>query len=440
MAGTADMKRILIVSPYFPPSMLAGAHRARHLAKYLPAAGWRPIVLCVDERFHDETLDPGLATLLPAALEIVKVGALPARLTNVAGIRDLGLRAFYRLKAAAREILDAESVDAVLITGSPYYPMLLSGWLKRQYGTPVVLDFQDPWVSAFGAAQPRLSKGGLAHWLATRLEPRALRHADFVTSVSDVQNAEMASRYSWLDAGKMAAIPIGGDADDYTALQTLHDRNRRQLLDPGYINFSYVGTFLPRSSVTARMLFEALAELRRASPDLSRRLRFNFVGTSNHPDDTATYRFRPLAEAAGVGDLVVETPQRIPYLDALDVLSNSSVVLLLGSDEPHYTASKIYPGLLSGRPFLSLFHSASSAHRILAEAGGGRALSFATQEEFDALKPALVAAIRDLATAPDAGKAHPRSIAPYSARAVAGRFAEIFNAVVRERSLSCTSR
>ena len=81
----------------------------------------------------------------------------------------------------------------------------------------------------------------------------------------------------------------------------------------------------------ARALFAALAELRRIAPECAARLRFNFVGTSNHPDDTSTYRFRPIAEAAGVGDLVVETPQRIPYLDALDVLANSNVILLLGS-------------------------------------------------------------------------------------------------------------
>jgi Glycosyl transferase 4-like domain len=430
------MKRVLIVSPYFPPSTLAGVHRARHLAKHLPAAGWQPIVLCVHERFHEETIDPELATLLPRGLEIVKTRALQFQLTRPVGIGDLSLRAFYHLKSSISAILGTRSVDAVLITGAPYYPMLLSGWLKRRYGKPVILDFQDPWVSAYGAAQPRFSKGGLAHWLATQLEPRTLRSADFVTSVSDGQNGEMALRYSWLDAGKMAAIPIGGDPDDYLALRT---RGGRRPLDPGYIHFSYVGTFLPRSAATARILFAAIAELRQATPELAARLRFNFVGTSNQPDNKTSYRFRPLAEAAGVGDLVVETPQRIPYLDALDVLASSNVVLLLGSDEPHYTASKIYPGLMSGRPYLSLFHSASSAHRILEEAGGGRALSFAGPEELEAMKPRLVAAIRDLATAPDAaGKAHQEAITQYSARAVAGRFADIFDAVVSQRPLTCT--
>ena len=54
------MPNALIISPYFPPSTLAGVHRARHLAKYLPGAGWHPIVLCVDEAHHEQRLDPDL--------------------------------------------------------------------------------------------------------------------------------------------------------------------------------------------------------------------------------------------------------------------------------------------------------------------------------------------------------------------------------------------
>ena len=424
------MKRVLIVSPYFPPSTLAGVHRARLLAKHLPAAGWQPTVLCVDEAYHAETIDVELAKLLPADLDVVKTKALPVRLTRLVGVGDLSLRAFYYLKASLRRTLDSRPIDVVFITGSPFYSMLLSAWLKQQYGKPIVLDFQDPWVSGYGAAQSPLSKGGVAHRLATRLEPRALRHADFVTSVSDAQNAELARRYSWLDADKMVAIPIGGDADDYAQLRKRPQSGLRRTLKPGYVHFSYVGTFLPRSEVTARALFAAIALLRAKAPDLAARLRFNFIGSSNQPDDTTTYRFRPLAEAAGVADLMSETPQRVPFFDALDILANSDAILLIGSDEPHYTASKIYPGLMSGRPFLSLFLGSSSAHRILVEAGGGYAFSFTTPDDLANLQGQIAAAIRDLATAPDAvGKPRREAIAPYTAPAIARRFADVFAAV-----------
>ena len=82
----------IIVSPYFPPSTLAGTHRARHLAKHLPAAGWTPVVVTVDEAYH-ERADHSLAALVPASVEVVKVLALSARLCRPLGLGDIGLRA-----------------------------------------------------------------------------------------------------------------------------------------------------------------------------------------------------------------------------------------------------------------------------------------------------------------------------------------------------------
>ena len=65
---------------------------------------------------------------------------------------------------------------------------------------------------------------------------------------------------------------------------------------------------------------------------------------------SGAFRITTIAEKYGIGDLVREAPQRVPYLQAIDLLSNSHAIILIGSDEPHYTASKIYPALMSGRP------------------------------------------------------------------------------------------
>lgn len=421
-------RTILVVSPHFPPSTLAGVHRARHLAKHLPAHGWRPIVVRADERFYTEPDDPALAGLVPPELEQVRTDAIPARLARLAGVGDIGLRAYFPLGRAVNRLIATENPSVVFITGSPFYPMLLARRIRRRYGLPVVLDFQDPWVSNHGATSRPGSKAWLAHRLAVTLEPMAVEGAAFVTSVSDTQNEAMASRYPRLDGQHMAAIPIGGDPDDFSALRA--DVGRASLLDPALINFSYVGTFLPRAAPLFERLFAGLARARRESPDLAAQVRLNFVGTSNQPGDAGAPRVLPLAQAAGVADLVRETPRRVPYVEALAILAKSDALLLIGSDEPHYTASKIYPALLSGRPWLSLFHSASSAHQILSAAGGGEAIAFADISELDAAVPALAQALTTLARAPQTfGAARPEAIAPYTAHAVAGRFAEIFNQV-----------
>ena len=421
----------ILLSPYFPPSTLAGVHRARLLAKHLPAAGWDPIVLCVDEAYYEQRLDYALAALVPERVRTVRVGALPARFTRPFGVGEISLRAWGPLRRALFQLLKTQRVSAVLITGAPF-SMLLTTEIKRRFGIPVVLDFQDPWVSAWGAAQPTLSKAGLSHALARLLEPRVLRSADFVTAVSDTQNSELFARYPWLDRSRMAGIPIGGDPDDFTAC---HSVPRDGHLLPGFINLSYVGTFWPAAESSFRLLFQAFAQLRVQEPALAARIRLNFVGTSGQPDGSAKYVVRHIAEAEGITDAVREIPQRLPYLQALSILIRSHGLLLIGSAEPHYTASKIYPALMSGRPFLSLFHSASSAHTLLSAAGGGRSLGFGSVEELAGLKPSLVEGIKALAAAPASfGLPDSAKYALFEARPIAERFAEIFDRLAFERA------
>lgn len=423
-------RTVVIVSPFFPPSTLAGVHRARHLSKHLPAAGWTPIILCVDENYHDQDLDPALAALVPEDVRIVKTTALPAGFTRALGFGDISLRAWYPLRRALIRLLETQPIGVVLITGSPFYPMLFAPIIKRRCGVPVVLDFQDPWVSAWGTEQSLFSRAGLSHRLATMLEPYALRAADFIVAVSDTQNREMAARYSWFDVSRTAGIPIGGDPDDFSVLRSALAAGGKTYLEPGFTHLSYIGTFLPRAAPLVRTLFRAFARLRAAEPSLAARVRLNFIGTSNQPKDGQACCVSPLAESEGVADAVQEIPRRLPYMHALGALAQSNGVLLIGSDEPHYTASKIYPALMSDRPFLSVFHRASSAHAILAAAGGGRALAFSAPEELAALETPLADGLRTLAAAPDAlGRVDPSTYAPYEARAVARRFAAIFDSL-----------
>ncbi len=418
-------KRCLIVSPHFPPSTLAGVHRARHLAKHLPSHGWRPTVLCVDPQHHIEKLDPELARLVPSDVQIVRTGAIPVRLTRPFGIAgDIGLRGYFHLRAAVAREMRRMATDAILITGSPYYPMLLAGWIRRRWNVPVVLDFQDPWVSRVRSEAPLRSKAGCSHRLAIGLEPQAVRNAAFITSVSRRQNDEMAARYPWLDRNCMADIPIGGDPEDFEALRGTAAYDQ---LETHRVTFSYVGTALPRSGSLVRALFRGLFKLRVQNPNLVERIRLRFVGTSNQPNDSSTFRIRPLAESEGVADLVTEEPARVPFLDALRVLATTDVVMMIGSDEPHYTASKIYPGLMSGRPYLSIFHRMSSSHEILTNAGGGLALAFETTNELETSVLTIAEGLEHLALNPGAfGQANPAAYAPFTAHAVAGRFAEVF--------------
>ncbi len=86
------MKKILIISPHFPPSNLAAVHRSRLFAMHLPSYNWDPVILSVHEKYYEEALDYNLEKLLPENLRIEKVSAFNATKPRLIG--DIGLRGF----------------------------------------------------------------------------------------------------------------------------------------------------------------------------------------------------------------------------------------------------------------------------------------------------------------------------------------------------------
>jgi len=197
------------------------------------------------------------------------------------------------------------------------------------------------------------------------------------------------------------------------------------------INISYVGTMLPRSEPLVSAVFAAVAKLAASDEQWVRRLRLNFVGTSNQPSGFGAFKIMALAEKYGISGCVSETPQRVPYLQALDLLANSDALILIGSDEPHYTASKIYPALLSGRPILAIFHKASSSYDILKRSGGARVIGFGGSEELGTIADVIANALREIALTPQTIGSIDRSVvANYEASVVAARYAAIFDRLV----------
>src|SRR5439155_2367671 len=192
--------------------------------------------------------------------------------------------------------------------------------------------------------------------------------ADGLTAVSARTYEDVLARTPPSANVVVEAIPLGWEVRDAEHVRTARVANRFVRDDGGFTNLAYVGTLLPHGLEPMRALFEAVALLRDREPALYQRVRLWFVGTSNQFDESAKNRVVPIAETYGVADVVREWPARIPYFEALSVLMHAHAILLLGSTEPHYTASKIYPALLAGRPLFALYHEKSSVVDVLRRA------------------------------------------------------------------------
>ena len=410
---------------------MAGVHRTRILAKDLPACGWEPVVFCVDERHHEQRLDHDLAALVPAETRVVKVGALPTRLCRAVGIGDLGIRGFGALRSAISRFLDKESADVLFITALPGFPLVMGPGLKRRHGIPFVADFQDPWLPQDHKTARPLTKLWAAHGIAALGEPYALTHADHVTAVSELTNALLRARYPELPAERFSAIPIGGDVNDFEYLRS-HERPCPWVdKTSGGITISYVGNVWTRAYETLKAVFTAVALLKLSHQRLYEKLQLVFVGSSNQPSAPSIEVVMPIARSVGVAEIVREEPSRVPYLDALNIMVHSDIILMLGSDEPHYTASKLYPALLANRSILGIFHEGSSVCSISREVGGVKLVTFGDMRPVDSTIPEIARAIEILLEDRQAaGRADLTKFQPFLGPAVARQYAGIFEKVL----------
>jgi hypothetical protein len=434
-------RRVLLISPHFPPDSSAGTHRARLLAPHLGEHGWEPTVLTVDPRDYEGALDPMLAESVPADLRVIRTRAWPARITRPFGVGDLGLRAFEGLWREASRLLSHEPFDALFITIYPAYPALLGPLLKRRFGVPFVLDYQDPWVGEWGHSVGGGSNGRpdlrsrASRFAATHLEPFALGAADGITAVSAATYEQALLRNNHARPAAVAELPIGWDDGDVAFL-----RARPARLSPvmprgdGLIHIVYVGTLLPTGLETLRAVCAALARLREQDAAVAGRVRLHFFGTGNQRSAGAPPRAVPVAREFGVDDLVTEQAARLDYFDALQTLVDATAVLLMGSSESHYTPSKVFPAMLSGRPLLALYHAESTATDLLRRFGGPPSVRLIT---YDGERPAITR-VDEIATELCALARHPacdemsvdrRVLDAVSARALAGRLAAVFDRV-----------
>ena len=360
------MKKILIIVPHYPPSNLAAVHRSRLFAQNLPAFGWEPIILCVDERYYEEDLDWNLQALLPKEQRIEKVRAFPV--TKPRFIGDIGLRAFFQLRRKALELVRKENIDFIYIPIPSFYVSLMGSYLNRKTGVKFGIDYIDPWVHQFPGSDKLFSRHWFSTQLAKYLEPKALKNVSLITGVAEGYYQKVIERNPILiKTCVFGAMPYGGEKQDHLAVKELGIKPYL-FKKSSKIQLIYAGAMLPKAYEPLLLLFDLIHE----NFQIFENIEIHFIGTGKTPNDPVGYNIKPYAEKYGLWEkYIFEYPKRIPYLDVLIHLENSDGVFILGSTEPHYTPSKTYQGVLSEKPIFAMLHSESTAAEILESSKAG---------------------------------------------------------------------
>jgi glycosyltransferase involved in cell wall biosynthesis len=278
------------------------------------------------------------------------------------GSSSLSWRARGALRRAGDRLLRGQSFDLLYVSTTQFGLCQLALRWRQRFDLPYVFDLQDPWISDHHQRNPlepppggRL-KYALAQAAARRWEPRVLGGAAAITVVSPHYREQLLQRDPGRAAESIVHLPFGVDPQDFARMQA--SGTEQTLFDPddGREHWVYVGRGGADLAPALRPLFEAMAIWRRRDPSAAAEVRLHFIGTSYAPADQAKRSILPLAQAAGVGDLVHEHPARIPYLQALRCMTDASALLLPASSDPAYQPSKLHLCLLAQRPLLALIH------------------------------------------------------------------------------------
>jgi len=362
------LKKILIISPHFPPSNLAAVHRARLFAIHLPSQGWTPHILTVDEKYYEEKLDWDLLKLVPTELEISKVSAFAVTKPRLIG--DIGLRGFLGLYKKALSLIHEQNIAFIYIHIPSFYVALLGRLLNYKTGIPYGIDYIDPWVHEFPGSNKLFSRHWFSSIAAKILEPVAVKKASIITGVSEGYYKGVIDRNpNLLPKCTFGAMPYGGEMRDHDALKFVE---KEAYLFPDSpkkkIRFVYAGAMLPKAYEPLKMIFQVLSN----NAQFANEVEFHFIGTGKFADDPKSFNIKDMAEEYRLWKSVVfEYPARIPYLDVLVHLKAADAIFVLGSTEPHYTPSKVFQSVLSRKPILAVLHTESAAIKVVEDTRAG---------------------------------------------------------------------
>lgn len=360
-------KKALIISPYFPPTNTADMQRVRMSLPYFVDNGWDVEIVMVDEKYSDLSKDELLLQSIPSTIKIHKVKAFNKSWTSKIGLGSIALRSLWYYRKKVNQLLKTDGFDLIYFSTTQFPVCILGAYWQGKFKVPYVIDMQDPWHTDYYKNKPehhRPNKYWLSYPLNKFLEPIAMEKADGLISVSDSYINDIKTRYPEIKNVPAATVTFGAFEPDITI--ALNNQTQFPvLLDPTFKNIVYVGRGGADMHKAITPLFKAFAKGLSNEPELFKSLKFYFIGTSYAAGGQGKPTILPLAKQYQLENNVVEITDRISYYHTLSTLLKADALFIPGSDDPAYTASKIYPYLLTKKPLLAIFNPQSSAFNIL---------------------------------------------------------------------------
>lgn len=383
------MKRVLIISYYWPPTGGSGVQRWVKFAKYLPSEGWEPVIY-TPENPEQLAVDHSLEAEIPERTEVIKT-----RITEPYELYKKFLRRSGHSKEAVevnpvnaqnksfaqkaamwvrgnlfrpdprclwinpsvrylKKYLEDHPVDLIVSTGPPQSMHLIGRKLARQTGLPWIADFRDPWTKIFYFKHLSMTKA-TERW-HQKMEKKVLDDADAVVAVSPLVQQEFQT---------MTLTPVELITNGYDECDFPEGRDKDAAGGEGR-DFTITHTGLFAADGNPTVLWDVLSEKCRKDEVFRKALKIKLIGKTDA-------QVLESIEEAGLKENLEDLGYQ-KHSVAVQAQRKASLLILPLRKEPEYKAvlpGKLFEYLASCRPVMGIGQPDGAMSMILDKTNTG---------------------------------------------------------------------
>jgi glycosyltransferase involved in cell wall biosynthesis len=426
------MKKVLIISYYWPPSGGPGVQRVLKFVKYLPEFGWHPIILTV-ENGNYPSIDNTLEKDIPKICRVYKTKifeptslykkitnknaneAIPTFVLNKSENESI-VNKISRWIRANMYVPDAktswikyiheegmkiikEELPDIIFSSSPPHSLQIGAYkLAKDSGLKWVADFRDPWSNSFWQAD--LNRTKLASIRDKKLEKQVLSSCSAVTTVSH----SIAKMFNEICPNKYSIIPNGFDEADFKPGNPNNSK----------FKISYTGTLGKDQPVN-----DFLISVKKLPDVVKQKMEIHFYGTFHDLIIKSVEKYFLTK--------LVTFHEQVSHAETVNIIQNSDMLLLVIPKTPKnegILTGKLFEYMITGNYILGLGPVEGDAARILKDSGCGEMFDFGTD---------LTTILFDKITDWQAGKRFENNldeVRKYSRRSLTQKLATLFEELV----------
>lgn len=385
------MKKVLIITYYWPPAGGPGVQRWLKFVKYLPSYGVQPIVYTPENPSYP-TLDDSLCREVPKSVTVLKKSIFePHQLGKIIAKNDISTYSAGIINEASsqslmqqwmlyvrgnffipdarvlwvrpsikflKKYMDEKSIETIITTGPPHSLHLIGQSLKKHFpNVRWIADFRDPWVNIDYHEQLKFRQHTQQKHIL--LEKQILDQADQVIVTSYETLAEFSSKTS---------TPIELITNGYDELDSLD-------VDVSE-NFSvmHVGSLV--STRNPVVLWEAFAQLIDENPLFRQFFELHLVGK-------VSQTILDTIESLGLKKYVF-IDGYLPHLEALKMQHQAQLLLLIEANQPQKKGiipGKVFEYMLTQRPILAMGPEKWDVIQLLEQTKAGKVFNYHEKQE-----------------------------------------------------------